>query len=152
MTTLVKDLNQTKTEISELSKGHYDAHYGTNRVEIWRKTLPVVPKYILHGAGIDNFAFAFGKEPLSVSKYYVDKAHNEYLQILIAEGLFALLSYLALYAIAIFKGIKNSFKDKEVYLLLPVIGYLVAAFFNISVIEVAPIFYICLGLLINRKD
>ena len=150
MTTLLKDLVQTKNEVVELSKGNYDEHYGTNRVEIWRQSGKIVSKYLVHGAGIDNFAYAFGPKPLVVGYYAIDKAHNEFLQILIAEGIFALISYLALYGVITVKGIKSSFKDKEVYLLLPVIGYLVQAQFNISVIEVAPIFFISLGLLINR--
>ena len=151
-TTLIKDLNQTKKEVIELSKGNYNENYGTHRVEIWNQTLKIVPKYIIHGAGIDNFAYAFGRRPLIVGHYAIDKAHNEYLQTLVTEGIFALISYLVLYSLITIKGIKNSFKDKEVYLLLPVIGYLVQAFFNISVIEVAPIFFISLGLLISRKE
>ena len=151
MTDLVKDLVKTKNEVVELSKGNYDKHYGTNRVEIWRLTLDIVPKYLIHGAGIDNFTYAFGEEPLIVSYRVIDKAHNEYLQVLVTEGIFALISYLALYFISLFKGVKNSFKNKEVYLVLPVIGYLVQAFFNISVIEVAPIFYIILGLLVGKN-
>ena len=79
-------------------------------------------------------------------KYFYDKVHNEYLQILITEGIFCLISYLVMYGIICIRGMKNSFKNKEIYLLLPVIGYLVQAFFNISVIEVAPIFFIALGL------
>ena len=62
----------------------------------------------------------------------------------------SLLSYLVLYGIIVLNGIKNSFKDKKVYLILPIIGYLVQAQFNISVIEVAPFFYIALGLSVDR--
>ena len=152
MTGLVKDLIKTKNEVVELSKGNYDKHYGTNRVEIWRLSLPLVPKYIIHGAGIDNFSYAFGDESLIINNSPVDKAHNEYLQILITEGIFTLISYLVLYSVTLFNGIKNSFKEKEVYLVLPIVGYLIQAFFNISVIEVAPIFFIILGLNINRKE
>ena len=65
---------------------------------------------------------------------------------MVTQGIFSLISYLALFAIVTKKGIKHSFKQNEVFLVLPIIGYLVQAFFNISVIEVAPIFYIALGL------
>jgi putative inorganic carbon (HCO3(-)) transporter len=57
-----------------------------------------------------------------------------------------------LIGIVLFNGIKNSFKEKELYLVLPVIGYLVQAFFNISVIDVAPVFFLSLGLLVLRKN
>ena len=46
------------------------------------------------------------------------------------------------------KNIKFIFKDKiQTALLFGVIGYLIQAFFNISVVSVAPIFWILLGLL-----
>ena len=67
-------------------------------------------------------------------------------------GIFALISYLIFYFIIIFRGIKNNYKEKSIYLILPVIGYLIQAFFSFSVIEVAPIFYISLGLLVDRDN
>ena len=152
MTTLIKDINKTKNETIEISKGNFDPSYGTKRIELWRKTSKLLPKYLIHGVGIDNFAFIDNGSPLNVGNTLFDKAHNEYLQILITQGIFSLLSYLALFIVIVIKGIKNSFKSKKVFLILPVIGYLTQAFFNISVIEVAPIFYILLGLLIEREN
>ena len=151
LTTLIKDLNTTKNETVELSRGNYNENYGTKRVEIWRQSIEEVPKYLIHGIGIDNFSLIKNGRPIVVGYNAYDKAHNEYLQILLCEGIFALISYLLLYFIILIRGIIKSFKDKKIYLVLPVLGYLVQAFFNISVIEVAPIFYICLGLLISRK-
>ncbi|MBQ9181214.1 MAG: O-antigen ligase family protein [Bacilli bacterium] len=151
-TILLKDTIRMGNETKEIATGNLDDNYGTKRMFIWKNTLKVVPNHIIHGVGIDNFYYAFGDEPLKiVSKYFFDKAHNEYLQILICEGIFGLLSYLALFGLIVYRGIKNSYKEKSIYLVLPVIGYLVQAFFNISVIEVAPIFYISLGLLIDRE-
>ena len=152
MTTLINAFNSTKNETLNLAKGNYNGTYGAKRLDVWKYSLKIAPHYLLHGVGIDNFSFAFGGGPLRVGPYLFDKAHNEYIQILITEGIFALISYLGLIGVALFKGFKNTFKNKEVYLILPVIGYLIQAFFNISVIEVAPIFYISLGLLINREN
>jgi len=149
-TTILNDFIKTKSEVSEISKGNINDNFGTKRIKIWKESLKVVPKYLLHGVGIDNFYYAFGDKPLIYGRYYYDKAHNEYLQILITQGIFSLLCYLSLYFIIVMDGLINSFKDKKIYLLLPVVGYLVQAFFNISVIEVAPIFFIALGLLIDR--
>ena len=121
---------------------------------IWKNTLKIVPKNLIHGVGVDNYYYAFDGKPLysKNGKVFYDKAHNEYLQILITEGIFCLISYLAFYGIITVRGTKYSFKNKEVYFILPIIGYLVQAFFNISVIEVAPIFYIALGLGDTFKD
>jgi putative inorganic carbon (HCO3(-)) transporter len=79
-----------------------------------------------------------------------DKAHNEYLQIAYASGIPALLVYLSL----VFTVIKTSFKNLNnnplmIPLLCGVIGYLVQAFFNISVVSVAYIYWIFLGALMH---
>ena len=151
-TGVLGDLNKTKNQTIEMSKGHVEEKYGSNRIFIWKNTLKIVPLYLLHGVGIDNFYYAFGKRPLSNRSYYYDKAHNEYLQILICEGMYTLGCYLAFYWLLFIRGIKYSFNKKTVLFILPLIGYLVQAFFNISVIEVAPFIYISLGLGMNRIE
>ena len=149
-TTLVEDIIKVGNEATEVAKGNSNDEFGTNRMYIWKKTMEVVPKYLLHGAGVDNFTKAFNGEALLLKRtdktILYDKAHNEYLQTLVTQGVFALASYLFIYGYAVFKGTKHAFKNKEIYFVLPVIGYLVQAFFNISVIEVAPMFNIALGL------
>lgn len=150
-TTLVDDLIKTKNESIEIAKGNIDGYYGTRRIKIWEETLKVVPKNIVHGVGIDNFFYAFGDKPLIIKVYMYDKTHNEYLQILITEGIFALISYLLFYLSVVLIGYKNNHK-KDIYLLLPVVAYLIQAFFNISVVETASLFFISLGLLIDRDD
>ena len=154
-----KNVEKTVYETKEITKLNFDDNYGTKRMYIWKSTLKVVPKYILHGVGIDNFVYAFDGKILTrkymkngkVQYRVYDKAHNEYLQILITEGIFALIFYLLFYGFIVFYGIKNSVLTKKVFLILPIIGYLIQAFFNISVIEVAPIFFISLGLSIDRS-
>ena len=150
-TYLLKDIIKTKNQTVDIAQGNIKDNYGSNRIYIWKNTLKVVPENILNGVGIDNFYYAFGKKPLTMKGWFFDKAHNEYLQILVCEGIFSLISYLLFFGWITIKGIKNSYKNKELFLVLPVIGYLVQAFFNISVIEVAPFFYISLGLLLQRK-
>ena len=150
-TNLVRDIKIIANQTSEITKGNVDDNFGTNRFYLWKKTLKVIPKYWIHGIGIDNFYYAFDGKPLIYDNQKYDKAHNEYLQTLVTQGAFATVSYLALYGYVVFYGIKNSFKNKEIYLILPIIGYLIQAFFSISVIELAPLFYISLGLCGNRN-
>ena len=152
LTKIVDDVFVTANETTSIVKGESNDDYGTGRVELWRKTIDVVPKYIIHGIGIDNFDHIINGRPIIRNRFVYDKAHNEYLQILVTMGIFSLISYVCLHFIVIKNGIKKCFKNKEIYFILPVIGYLVQAQFNISVIDVAPIFYISLGLLINRTD
>ena len=153
LTAYIHDLSGVKTDVVEISKGNITDEQGTGRVKLWKEIIKIVPKYIIHGVGVDNFRNVLDGKPIvnKELKLVYDKAHNEYLQILVTMGIFSLLSYLCLHFIIIKNGIKNAFKDKEMYLILPVIGYIVQAQFNISVIEVAPIFYIGLGLLVERN-
>ena len=148
-TKLIKDIKQTGEETTQVAQGKSDTTFGTNRFYIWKNTLNIVPENLLNGCGIDNFNYAFDGHALVVNHktVFYDKVHNEYLQILVTEGVFCLLAYLVLYGVVTLKGFKESLKSKEIYLLIPVLGYLIQAFFNISVIEVAPIFFISLGLL-----
>ena len=151
LTPLIKDLVKTKNETTSIAKGNINDNYGSGRITVWKESIKVIPKHIIHGVGVDNFANVLDGKPIRNDSGYFDKAHNEYLQILLTMGIFSLISYLCLHFISVKNGIKNAFKTHEIYLILPIIGYLVQAQFNISVIEVAPLFYMALGLLIDRK-
>ena len=136
--------------------GDFNNDYGTGRMELWKKTIPIIPKYLLHGVGVDCFSNVIDGRPIWRIKAdgyraFFDKAHNEYLQILVTMGIFSLISYLCLHFVIIKNGIKNAFKTQHLYYVLPIVGYLIQAQFNFSVIEVAPFFYIALGLCTNRK-
>ena len=131
-----------------ISNSKTSEYLSSNRIDLWKKTIEVVPKYLIHGVGIDNFANIIDGRPIRSPKSYYNKAHNEYLQILVTMGIYSLISFLSLH----FLAIKNGIKNKELYLVLPIIGYIVQAQFNISIIEVAPLFYIGLGMLIDRNE
>lgn len=149
---------QTKrasNDIINTLQGETQDIYGSGRMYIWKETWKIVPDYLWTGAGIDNFMYAFGERPLRdyKTKLMVDKAHNEYLQKLITEGVFSLGTYLILLLILFIKSMIKLFKKNESNcdLLLPLlicfVSYCVQAFFNISIITVAPLFYIVMGLM-----
>ena len=146
MSSIGSDTISMFKEVKEISTGNLDESYGTNRMHIWKETIKIVPKNIYFGVGIDNFLNAFGDEPLRSERgRKIDKAHNEYLQTLVTEGIFALIAYLIFIIAVCLKGLKT----KSLYL-IPVFGYLVQAFFNISVIEVAPLLYILMGFMVKK--
>ena len=121
------------------------SNIGNGRVNLWIDSLPLVKKYWAFGAGIDNFGIVYG----SRGGLYFDKAHNVYLQILITNGIFALTIYMIILGIIFFKGLKLK-ETIYISLLMAFIGYCIQAFANISVIEVAPSFYIICGLLLSK--
>jgi O-antigen ligase len=126
------------------------------RLYIWKKSLPLIGPNFWLGSGPDTFIEVFpsdtkeSKEILAGSK--VDKAHNEYLQIAITLGIPALITYL----LFVFMILRNAFKALKVIqgndkillygLISTIIGYLIQAFFNISVVSVAPIYWSILGI------
>ena len=129
----IKEIEKPKEEI------------GSGRLVIWENSLPLVKKYWLVGCGLDNFKDVY---PNSGTMAF-DKAHNVYLQMAITNGIPALITFLILLFIAFIKGIrfKNNFFT-PIYMAF--IGYSIQAFFNISVIDVAPYYYIILGLIFSK--
>lgn len=116
---------------------------GSGRISIWRHALKLVPRYFLFGCGIDNFGFAYKWHWDGI---FYDKAHNDYLQILITQGIYVFVTYMAILVWLFIKGIKSNNKLVWV-LLLSFVGYCVQSFTNISVVECAPYFYMICGLL-----
>ncbi|GEM01306.1 putative inorganic carbon (hco3(-)) transporter [Halolactibacillus halophilus] len=129
-------------------------HAGSNRMYIWLKTLDLVTVRPFTGFGLENLQLAF------VSQYkddmlvrfgrvmFVDKAHNEYLHIAVTAGIPALVIYLS-FLVQIARKYSTRLAESDVYLALSasLIGYLTQAFFNISVVSVAFIFWAFLGLM-----
>lgn len=130
------------------SKGNDDENmtiedYGSGRITIWKNALKIVPKYFWLGSGIDTFGYVY---PDNNKGLYYDKAHNEYLQILVTEGIFSLILYLSLLLTLFVDGIKSN--NKLVWILMMAfVGYALQAFLNIRVNTVAPTFYIIIGMM-----
>jgi O-antigen ligase len=135
-------------------------HEGSFRIFIWKASLPLVNEYFWFGSGPDTFGLVFPNDKelsgfTDVAK--IDKAHNEYLQMGITMGVPALLTYLLLVSIILglaFKAVKRA-KEKEKIILYgmisAILGYLIQAFFNISVVPVAPLFWALLGFTLAKS-
>lgn len=157
-TTINSDIKKLTYETNEIVNGNFDDSYGTSRMFVWKNTLRIVPNHLLHGIGVDNFFYAFGDKPLYRQNKdnitFFDKAHNEYLQKLVCEGIFSCITYISMLFVVFFSSVKKIFKEKNdviIALFFSFVGYCIQAFFNISVIEVAPLFWIVFGLLYNRN-
>lgn len=144
---------------------------GSARGYIWSRSIPLLKDNLILGKGPDTFVLEFPQNDL-IGKYYaydtpnmtVDKPHNLYLQIALNNGLIALITFLGIMLIYIVDSLKlyalkKEYGTSELFgaaISLGVIGYLLAGVFNDSVISVAPIFWILLGVgvavnYINRK-
>jgi len=146
-------------ELKTAAKEGIENSMGSGRIEIWKVTLNTIKMHPLLGSGIDTLKDAIEEEQSEYyidriirTKTYIDKAHNEYLQIAATMGIPALILYLLFLFFIIKDNMKGIFKDKIVLILsLSIIGYLVQAFFNISTIGVAPVFWILIGLIQNEE-
>ena len=142
---------------------------GSNRILIWTKTLEILPENWLNGVGVDALG-AYMRDKVAQdpsfllnSGEYFDKAHNEVLHIAITQGIPAAITYLVWLALVIKNGIQRV-KESKLFsrdpdgevdpnawvwlaLLMAIVGYFIQSNFNISVVTVAPYFWIFAGLL-----
>ncbi|NYB74501.1 O-antigen ligase family protein [Sedimentibacter hydroxybenzoicus DSM 7310] len=134
---------------------------GSNRGYIWGRTIILLNKYIIKGSGPDNFPMAFPQDDI-VAKIntfndpviVVDKPHNLFLQIATNTGILSLIPLLAIWIMYIISSLKLyskiTFDSLDKFIgascVVSIIGYLVAGIFNDSIISVAPMFWIILGL------
>ncbi len=119
-----------------------------SRIRLWRNLIPVAKKYYLFGAGLDNLAFVY---PSHIGGPTYDKAHNIYYHTLLTNGIFALILYCGICLIIFLKGFK--FKNNfYIALYMAFVAYSIQGFANISVIDVAPYFFLILGALTTYKN
>ena len=79
---------------------------------------------------------------------YIDNAHNVYLHTLVTSGILGIIPLLVLLLYTFIHGLKSN-NQYILMLLCGFVAYSVQAFTNISVIEVAPIYYIIIGLILG---
>lgn len=127
---------------------------GSHRGFIWKRVIELIKQRPITGYGLENLGEMFVKYySQDMIEFwgkvrYPDKAHNEYLHIAVTSGIPSLMIYLSFLTIIITNGLKKLANNKLLLLLLSsVIGYMAAAFFNISIVSVAYIYWIFLGLI-----
>ncbi len=136
--------------INQLKNGIDPETFASGRLLIWINIFRILPQYLLFGVGIDGLQQPYFDRYGLFKGAYLDKAHNELIHILITMGLPVMIFYIIFYFFVI-KDITARIKSKnntavDMALLFVIIGYLTQAMFNISVIDVAPYFWIILGL------
>lgn len=153
-TNIHKSIKKNINEVSYIFLNGINDDTGKGRIYVWKESLKTYSNNVLTGIGIDNFGVAFNGNYLKYEHdgkiQYFDKIHNEYLQKLVTEGIFSFLTYMSLLIYIIYKYFKSKKDDHKYCLFLCFMGYLIQAFINISVIPVAPIFYMIMGFIINE--
>ena len=143
-------------ELREILHGNFDSSFGSGRMGIWKEILSRVPEQIAFGYGPDTMA----AEKISLySKtvngteipLVIDVAHNEYINILYHQGVFALLFYLSALGIAFVRWIRNGRKDAAAAACGgAVLCYGIQALFGFSMCPTAALFWLAFAVL-NRQ-
>lgn len=144
-------------ESREIMHGRMRDSFGSYRGFVWRKSLEQFSAgQPFFGTGSDTFVHAFGKQNQEESQELLhvayDKAHNDFLQILLCNGILALISYLVLIGSIAILSLKKAFYDDILLLAFGgVLAYLIQSFFGIDTIVVTPIFWIMLAIVRQRQ-
>lgn len=146
----------TLHEFHSVLHGTIGENFGTGRIRIWQRVFEKVPKRIWFGygpgtmslTGIPNVDVYVNNVLVQTKR--IDVAHNEYLNILFHQGIFALLSYLGILFTALYRWLKNADKNALIAAFgAAVLAYAIQAFFSISILITAPYFWCVLALLEN---
>ena len=148
-------IEQTTEDISELSD---TGNIGNGRDDIWRAALSSVPHHWATGIGLDNLAEAFREQPgWEPGMYVQSKGHCEYIHTLATQGVFAIINYLALLIYAAVSSVKaiihekNDVKRSYMWIFFGAFAaYISQALVSSSVMNVAPYFWLILGLVTAR--
>lgn len=133
----------------------------SGRGYIWSRSLPLLKDTMITGYGPDTYAIYFPQDDV-IGKFkafrntarIVDKPHNMYLQIAINTGVISLIAVVILFLVYFWRNLKifwrsnyrNWYERAGVGVFSSFLAYAVAGFFNDSVISVAPVFWILLGM------
>lgn len=147
-------VNAVKSDITVATTQGVTNKMGSSRIQIWKITVELIKKYPIFGVGTDNLKKEIMDNLTEESidfmlrtRKQIDKAHNEYLQYAVTLGIPAMLIYIGFVLLILKENIKEIENDNaKLILYLILVSYLVQAFFNISTIGIAPLFWLALGL------
>lgn len=137
-------------EIHELLHFNFDDNFGTYRIFLWKRTIPLIKDYPLFGSGPDSFSLRF--MPLYTEEIAKlgpltnnDTAANIYLTMVVNLGIVGVISYIGF----LFSQIKWGIKKMNCYsyvLLIACVCYMIQSFFNLSVVIISPVFWILMAI------
>lgn len=147
-----------KTAESSIFTGHES--FASYRGYIWSRTIPLLKKYIILGAGVDTFINVFpqydyvGYYNHSYMSTIISKPHNLYLQVGVHSGVLALLMFLSFFVIYIIQSFKLYFKNSltstssiiGLSIFISIISFLISGLSNDSSTSVSPVFWVIVGI------
>ena len=158
-------LDKINTAPSVLFNGY--EKYASGRGYIWSRTIPLLKENVVLGSGADTFAIEFPQQDyVNLYNYgfgnqLMTKPHNMYLQIGVQTGVISLLAFLVFYVMYFISSVKLYIRGKfdhyytkvGLAIFIGTFSYMIMGVANDSMITVAPIFWLLIGLgiIINHK-
>lgn len=150
---ITSQVNETAREL-----GGDVTNMGTGRMNMWMVGLECVKDYPFTGVGFDNFVYCYKAHPEYNHGWIGHKAHNEYLQIFVTQGVFSGINYLAMCLYTVLFGIKRMMtideetkqKATSYILLVMLVGFFCQALFNNSATNISPYKWMIMGLILSR--
>lgn len=135
-------------ELQAIMKGNFDGDFGSGRIHIWKEVIKNTKPLLGTGPdtmlieGIEPFTKTIGGKTVT---RYIDIAHNDYLNILFHQGIFALIAYIGILSVLI-----KWFKNGRCNIFVTALGaglfaYCSQVFFSFSACSSAVFFWILLG-------
>ena len=141
-------------ELGQILRGNLDDSFGHNRLFTWKRTLSLIKYNPLLGIGPDNFKQFFARyyhaeavEMFPSSNGNLDKAHNEFLDVLISNGLLGFTAYMVFFAALLW----CCFRKADRTMFAPVFGvavfsYMAHAFFGYQLPIQSPVMWVMIGM------
>ncbi len=163
---LNNELNQVKARKVE-NAGLFDDGFLSGRGGIWNRSLPLLKRHILLGAGANAFVMEYPQEDFVSLNYlygwdyteYNVKAHSLYLGNMIENGIVGTLFLVGFFVLYLISGVRKYCRKSMVSsagggtyvyyvkfgLFLGCVGYMISGFINDSNVCTAPVFWAFLG-------
>lgn len=140
--------------------------FGKYRLMHWQASLDIIKKHFVIGNGLGSQRFNLPKyyrpefAVYEAPNIYLDYAHNDILDILLAAGLFGLLSYLFLIIATFYYGLKSikkfltgGFKEYglELMALIGLLGYLASIMLSFHVMSTLLYFWLFIAIIFSVK-
>ncbi len=135
-------------EFGQILLGNFDESFGNSRGKIWMKSVQLIDENPLFGIGPDRFATIFSEKLGVLFKGKVlDKAHNEYLDVLICNGIIGLGLFMTFLTGLLMRAVRRADAAPAAGVMAVVIfAYMIHAFFGYQLPIQSPVVWAVLGL------
>ncbi len=140
-------------ELGQILRGNLDDSFGHNRLFTWKRTLSLIKYNPFFGIGPDNFKTFFARyyraeavEMFPSSNGNIDKAHNEFLDVLLSNGIIGFVAYMGFFAALLWCCFRRTDKTRFAPAFgVAVVSYMAHAFFGYQLPIQSPVMWIMIG-------